>query len=243
MLQIERDSGGETASWPHGTACAVGPRTLLTSGSQGCGLLLSRQRGCKLWASQPDQKKRIELREVRILADFTRNIQNLSLCRYYDLALLEVDEPLECVAPLVEPDQLSKLEDGMPLKVLGYPYEANKVTRFDRFPLSEVDARVFLVKTLPPSAPDAPRSLDVTAKLSRSMIGSPAFDPGCKLIGVFADSPAEADAKAVKDLQHMVVVSPTLLQRWLRDRDSTTWIVPEIQAESTKSEETASGKP
>ncbi len=237
LLQVELQQGGITTIWPVGTCCAIEAKTLITAGTVGCLVLQFLQEKGKVWAVQPQSGARLEVREARILDKFADHSQDATRRRFFDLALLEVESSAARTVPMADAVEIAALEDGMPLKILGYWYRVGKITRYDKFPLDDVDAKIFLVKTLPPQGPEAPRSLDVTARLKENSFGSPVFNAAGHLVGVFTESPASEDARAVRDLQHVVVIPPRLAQGWLRDRDTTTWIVPEVQL--SPGEETA----
>jgi hypothetical protein len=271
---------------PFATCCAINETTLLTSAREAAQLVYWRKNGMEqriLVCNEKGVKREVE--EIRALRDFTPLLTAELLQKskkaaaaqdepvaeskpanwlYFDLALLTVEDKLPAFAPLASSDDLKALEDGLPLRCVGYAHDGKMINK-DKLPKLQSGAgSIYLVTTIPPPGPAvvdrAPRLLhldgeiptqwvddpndatadDTTAKrkVPFRAYGSPLFNRQGKLVAVFADTPPKGEKPMLLHLAP--VIDPSLIERWTGGQASHTediqsWTLPDVFSPPPKS--------
>ncbi len=250
VFLVEREKSGRL--WPFATCVAVGGDTLLTTAREALQLArLQSEPGSKIWVTRQtgdpktgdpndggDPKAgggskagefKAEVREIRVSGVFAALADKPDDWIYVNLGLLIVGGHLPKTAALASPEDMAKLEEGLPVACFGFTYEIEKVTRFDRFEPCLSRGKVYLL-TVASHLPTRPRLLHLRAEIPKNAYGSPVVDAAGKVLGLYGESaapPAGAEAAsnaaAPKNLHYVTLVSPELINLWLRDRDEKMW--------------------
>ena len=183
---------------------------------------------------------------------------------YFDLALLTVEEKLPAFAPLASSEDLKALEDGLPLLCRGYAHDTKMMSK-DKVPALQFgESSIYLITTIPPSdlppgVNEPPRLLHMDGEIPTQWVddpnaagddhaakrkvavrpyGSPVFNRQGKLVAVYGDTPPKGEKPMLLHLAP--VVSPKLIDRWLRGEanqteDIETWKLPDVFSPPPKS--------
>jgi hypothetical protein len=241
LLQVEKSGH----CWPFATCTAIGDDTLLTSGREALQLATWQARdGFKIWVTQGDEFKE-EVRDIRINAAFESLAQKPNDWIYFDVGLVTVQVKLPKVASLASPEECAGLEEGTPVTCLGFAHEGEKTTRFDHFEPRPARGKVYVI-TVSAELPGRPRLLHVRADIPKFAYGSPVVNEEGRVLGVYGEAavlPSGANAAAgkpeIKNMHYVALVNAEMVERWLRDRDASTW----PPAASPPSVETMQGNP
>ena len=224
--------------WPYATCVAVGRRVLLTSAREACQLIVWRQDGSKIWAVDPVNNSRREIRDVFVSGLFIAGLEASAEPGkapdwvYNDLALLTVDEDLPKTAALASRQDVANIQDGTPLTFVGIPHSGDKVTDRDKFEPAEFSGRVF---SIPKTT-----SLRITATIPANLYGSPITNESGKIVGIYGGSASELCGKGsldagVKDLQVVSLLdNPELVLRRNEKPYAQLWVIPDAPEPSVQ---------
>jgi hypothetical protein len=177
---------------------------------------------------------------------------------YFDLALLTVEQKLPTFVPLASSEDLKALQDGIPLLCLGYAHDGKMISK-DKLPeLQSGKSSICLITTIsPPDVPsgvdEPPRLLHMDGEIPTHWVkdskagghdpaakekairpyGSPVFNLQGKLVAVYGDTRVPPQGEDTLLLHYAPVVSPKLIDRWLRGEanhteDIQTWTLPDV---------------
>ncbi len=226
LLQVE-NSG---QSWPFATCVAIQSDTLLTTAREAAQLATWREeKGFKIWVTRPATGFKEEVQEIRINGVFASLADKPDRWIYFNMGLLVIQGKLPKAAPLASPEELAKLEEGLPVACFGFTHEGEKISRFDRFEPRLTQGKVYVISA-PADLPVRSALLHVKAVIPKNAYGSPVVNAQGKVLGIYGEAavpPTEKDTAAggagLKNLHYVTLVNPEMLNLWLRDRDAKMW--------------------
>ena len=236
VVQVEK---GEYA-WPLATCVAVAHDTLLTTARAAQQLATYRQQGFKAWITRPAADFKQEVQKMRVNRAYDSLAEkNSTAYVYYDIGLLTVGGGLPQFAPLAPVEDLADVGGGMPVTCLGYMHQVKQVTRFNKseFQPRPVDGEILVISSfggLPGQSAPA-KLLHVGAEIPKGVCvdGSPVLNRAGRIIGVYsqAAAPPHNVTSVPKDLHYVTMVSPRMIDAWLRNHDAEAW--PAAKATAT----------
>jgi hypothetical protein len=258
LIQVEKSG----SYWPVATCCAVGDSTLLTTAREASDLAAWRndpQKAFKVWITRPSESAgkgakegdgadaqvkevvKLEVKDIRIHTGYTV-LADTPDWIYCDVGLLTVEGKLPKVAALASAKELDGLKDGQPVFCFGFPHEGEKVTEFDQVEPRLSRSKIF-VTTVQRKLPGQPRLLHVKGEIPPIACGSPIVNDQGKVLALYGsaalapEGAKEKDVALVKNLHYAPGVDPELIEKWLKQQDSTTWVTPPARKSSPETKD------
>jgi hypothetical protein len=218
--------------WPFVTCVAVGKDTLLTTAREAAQLAQWQDEGMfKIWVTRPadDLKFRYkaEARDIRVMAPFAMLPEKSPDLFYVDIGLVTVKEPLPSFAQLASAKELDEVEEGLPIACFGFTHEGHKLTRFDKLNTRLTSGKVFGIE-IAQKLSGQPKRLHIQAEMPQNAYGNLVVNKAGKIIGVYGDAIPESDSHGLKNLHLATMVTPDIIDLWLRDRSNAKIWVPAL---------------
>lgn len=223
LVQVEADGPSGSYSWPFATCSAIDPHTMLTSAREVLQLAQWQRQGYRIWATCPSTGLKVPVKDFRVHREFAQLAEKPGDWIFADLGLLITEGELPRPVRLASPEDLRRLEVGLPIACFGFPHEGNKITRFDTFRPQLHRGQVYLISSRG-GVSGSPELLELKAKIPENVFGSPIVNDQGQLIGVYGEAAGAGDM-AVKDLHYAPVVDTALLKAWT-ERAETVWVSP-----------------
>ncbi len=221
LLAVEQPKTGST--WPVATATAIHSNMLLTSGSAVSELAKMRDQGWTLWAINESSQTKLKITSLRQHLGFSKSNSEPERRIYFDLGLVQVEGMLPAHAELASREELTGVEQGMPLGCVGIMREIELLNRFDSNEPELQLGKVFIVTALPPAP--GPRLAHFRAALPHKPYGSPLVDSAGKIYTVSAESavmPEETGAGL--NLHYAPILDRDILDAGLEPSGGNVWI-------------------
>ncbi len=224
IVHVQLSGPGGDYSWPFATCTAIGGRTLLTSANEVVQMAWYRDQGYRISAVNPTTGFKADIRSFRVSREFAGVADTASDWIFVNLGLLETEQDLPKGIPLATSEELSGLEEGMPIACMGYPHDGSKITRFDSFEAHMTLGKVYVISSL--TCPHkVARLIELKSKLPEKVYGSPVLNARGAIVAIYGES-APRGMASVQDLHYAPVLDLDALQSWLRGSDNGEWVTP-----------------
>lgn len=225
LLAVEQPK--TEATWTFASGCAIGDRTIMTSGNVIAELADFQNKGWTIWAINESANIKTEITSLLVHAGYQKTTSEPEERIYFDIGLAGVAGPLPASASLATPESLSQLEPGYVIACIGFPRQAETLTRFDSHEPELFPAKVFIVTTLPPAP--GPRLLHFRADISVKPYGGALVTPDGRVCAVYAESAAiPSDGAGDLKIHYAPVVDRELIDAGLTGTARDVWITPHI---------------
>jgi hypothetical protein len=231
VLLIQVEKSGQF--WPFAACCAVSENTVLTSAREALQIgawTRDPKSGFKAWVTHPASGLKLPVREIRFYAVSVAT-EKPDDWMFTNLGLIAVQGDLPKTAELAGPDDSAQLAQGNTVHVLGYTHEGDLTTPADHFEVDETPARILFIETHR-DLPGKPRRLAIKAELPKSALGSPVVNAQGKVVAVYCDPTAVAEAGAdekgkppgTQNMHYATVINPGVIDLWVKKSDTSMWV-------------------
>lgn len=214
-------------TWPLAGAVIVGPWALLTTGDVGVEVARYLERGFGIRAMRDSDDIGVAVDRVRIHFGYQQAEPDRQL--YFNLAIIFTCEQLPNAASPASSAELGAIERGQPLGCAAIDHAGDSIDRFQQLQPQLYLGKVFLVTSLAPDDPAAPRLLHLRGTFSEKSWGSPIFNDHGRLVALYCEAaPADDRTPADRSLHYAKPIDPGLIEVGLSHAESTYWVAPVI---------------
>ena len=224
LTEVRHKDESGTDSWAFATCSPIDDHTLLCSAREVQELAKLRRQGFEVFVVNPASGFEATVRSLRVPKQFNAISGTPGDWIYFNLGLIEIEEKLPKSVPLATSEELSELEEGLPVGCFGFSHDGSKLTHFDKLTSELIPAKVYRLTGLR-GFDESTRVLDFRSKIKENMYGSPILNDRGAIIAVYGEAVA-TDNPALRDIHYATVLNLPLLEAWLRDRNKESWPSP-----------------
>ncbi|HVC94126.1 MAG TPA: hypothetical protein VND64_10575 [Pirellulales bacterium] len=143
--------------------------------------------------------------------------------------MLYVDQPLTGALALASPEDLGKLEHGLPLSCVAVDHDGDSLDRFHPLTPGNFECEIFSITRFPdPDLPNGPRLLRLKGTFGERFLGSPIVDERGQVVALYCGAAEEVKGKGGPELSYAKVIDPGMIRGALERRDDPLWVEPVV---------------